>query len=205
MKINNLFKRFGTKVIFNGESFNFENGKVTYILGESGIGKTTLLRIIAGLDGDFGGDFYEKSDRISYVFQEPRLFPHLSVEENIKIATASSPHSVEENINITTESSSYSVEEILKIAELENEAKALPTSLSGGMKMRVALARALYYNSDLVLMDEPFGALDEDLKARILPNVFEMLKDKTVIIVSHNLEEANKYAHKIINFNTDLK
>ena len=190
MKINNLLKRFGTKEIFKGENFYFENGKVTYILGESGIGKTTLLRILAGLDSDFSGDFYEKSDQISYVFQEPRLFPHLSVEENI---------------NITTENSSYSVEEILKIVELENEAKALPSSLSGGMKMRVALARALYCNSDLVLMDEPFGALDEDLKARILPNVFAMLKDKTVIIVSHNVEEANKYAHKIINLNTDQK
>lgn len=190
MKITNLYKRFGTKEIFKGESFYFENGKVTYILGESGIGKTTLLRIIAGLDNDFSGDFYEKSDRISYVFQEPRLFPHLSVEENIKIITENSP---------------YSVEEILKIVELEKEANTLPPSLSGGMKMRVSLARALYCNSDIVLMDEPFGALDENLKARILPKIFELLKDKTVIIVSHNIDEAKKFAHNIINFNTELK
>ncbi len=189
MKINNLYKHFGNKKIFNGECFSFDEGKITYILGESGIGKTTLLRILAGLDKDFKGTFENKSDKISYVFQEPRLFPNLTVEENIKIVCENSHHSVDE---------------ILKVLELENEASALPSSLSGGMKMRVALARAIYNDGDLFLMDEPFGALDEDLKARMLPRIFGLLRGKTVIIISHNLEEANVYSDNIINFNTLL-
>jgi len=189
MKINNLYKRFGEKRIFNGESFDFADGKVNYILGESGIGKTTLLRIIAGLDKSFKGEFVDVSDKISYVFQEPRLFPNLTVEENIKIVSEESHHSITD---------------ILKILELENEIYALPSSLSGGMKMRVALARAIYSDGELYLMDEPFGALDEDLKARILPQIFNLLKGKTVIIISHNLEEANLYSDNIINFNTIL-
>ena len=189
MKILNIHKRFGNKLIFTGESFHFENGKVTYILGESGIGKTTLLRIIAGLDKEFDGDIQNASERISYVFQEPRLFPNLTVKENIEISSNDSP---------------YTTMEILKILELENEAQALPSSLSGGMKMRVAIARAIFNNGELFLMDEPFSALDEELKARILPKIFEILKGKTVIIISHNQEEANNYSDNIINFNTSL-
>ena len=190
MKINNLYKRFGDKQIFNGESFSFDEGKITYILGESGIGKTTLLKIIAGLDNDFKGDFSEKSDNISYVFQEPRLFPNLTVSENVTISCDSSKHTVGE---------------LLSLLELENEANALPSSLSGGMKMRVAIARALYNDGDLFLMDEPFAALDEDLKLRILPKLFLLLKGKTIVIISHNIEEAKAYSDCIINFNSQLK
>lgn len=189
MRINNLYKRFGNKKIFNGECFTFEDGKITYILGESGIGKTTLLRILAGLDKDFEGTVEDKISSISYVFQEPRLFPNLTVEENIKIVS---------------DNSRFSVNEILTALELNTEMSALPSSLSGGMKMRVALARAIYSDKDLFLMDEPFGALDEDLKSRMFPKIFNFLKGKTVIIISHNIEEANAYANNIINFNTIL-
>ena len=190
MKINNLYNHFGKKQIFNGESFSFDEGKITYILGESGIGKTTLLKIIAGLDNDFKGEFHEKSDNVSYVFQEPRLFPNLTVSENIAISCDSSKHTVDE---------------LLRLLELENEANALPSSLSGGMKMRVAIARAIYNDGDIFLMDEPFAALDEDLKSRILPKLFQLLKGKTIVIISHNIEEANAYSDCIINFNSQLK
>ena len=86
-----------------------------------------------------------------------------------------------------------------EILELENEASSLPASLSGGMKMRASIARALYHDGDVYLMDEPFAALNDELKARALPKIFELLKGKTVIIVTHNVEEANKFADKIIN------
>lgn len=189
MKIINLSKNFASKNIFNNDSFEFEDRKITYIVGESGIGKTTLLRIIAGLDKSFSGEIIDKSDKISYVFQEPRLFPNLSVKDNITLCADTSP---------------YTADEMLNLVELDNELNSLPSSLSGGMKMRVALARAIYSNGDIYLMDEPFSALDDDLKDRILPKIFDYLKGKTVIIVSHNLEEANKFADKIIDFNTNL-
>lgn len=189
MKIISLNKSFASKLIFKNNNFDFEDGKITYILGESGIGKTTLLRIIAGLDKDFTGTIVGASKKISYVFQEPRLFPNLTVKENI---------------TISNESSVSNVLDVLKLVEMEDEINALPSSLSGGMKMRVALARALYSDGDIFLMDEPFSALDEDLKLRILPKVFEKLLGKTVIIISHNILEAQKYADNIINFNTIL-
>ena len=189
MKIKNLSKSFGDKIIFDNYSLTIEDNKTTFIMGESGCGKTTLLRILAGLDSDFSGEI-SSIENMSYVFQEPRLFPSLTVEKNISI--------VKENTQM-------SVNEILKILELENEAKSYPETLSGGMKMRIALARALYYDGDTFIMDEPFSALDDATKERILPKIFELLKNKTVIIVSHNIEEANKYADSIINISSPLK
>ncbi|MBQ8545866.1 MAG: ABC transporter ATP-binding protein [Clostridia bacterium] len=189
MKIRNLTKKFASKIIFDNATFEFIDGKITYITGKSGIGKTTLLRIIAGLDKAYTGEILGRSDKISYVFQEPRLFPNLTVSENISVTTDNSP---------------YTVDMVLKLTELEKEKDALPSSLSGGMKMRIALARALYYNGDVFLMDEPFSALDDATKELILPKAFELLKDKTVIIVSHNIEEAKKYADTIIDINSPL-
>lgn len=185
MKISNLTKKFGSKIIFDNFNFEFLENKITYIVGESGSGKTTLLRIIAGLDKDYQGNI-EKSNNISYVFQEPRLFPSINVRDNI---------------SISSDTSRYSVDELLELLEIPKEAESAITSLSGGMKMRVALARALYNDGELFLMDEPFSALDDDLKSRILPKIFKLLKGKTVIIVSHNIEEANIYADKILNLN----
>ena len=152
-------------------------------MGESGCGKTTLLRIISGLDTDFLGEIIKKSDFISCVFQEPRLFNSLTVKQNLEIVD---------------KASSLTYEELLELVELGVEENSYPESLSGGMKMRLSLARALCYNGDIFLMDEPFSALDEAMKDRLLPKVFELLKGKTVIIISHDFEEAQKYADNII-------
>ena len=154
------------------------------MLGPSGIGKTTLLRIISGLDKDYTGEISPKNLKISYVFQEPRLFEALSVEKNLKIVNPSSP---------------FLVKDVLKIVELEEEINSLPATLSGGMKMRISLARALYNDADVYLMDEPFSSLDEETRLRIIPRVLELLKGKTVIIISHNLEESDKFADYKIN------
>ena len=183
MKICNLSKKFNSKVIFDNQSFNFPDGKITYIMGESGCGKTTLLRIIAGLDKKFSGTVESADYKISYIFQEPRLFPNLTVADNISIVSDNSP---------------FTVEKVLSLVELENEANSFPSTLSGGMKMRIALARAIYNNGDIFIMDEPFSALDDELKSRILPKIFEALRNKTVIIVSHNPGEASMYADEII-------
>ena len=181
---SNLTKKFGDKVIFDNACFDIPDNKITYIIGESGSGKTTLLRLLAGLDKDYLGDFDLKNVKIAYVFQEPRLFDAISVEKNLKIVN---------------ENSSKSINEILDMVELTDESASLPSTLSGGMKMRISIARALYSDADLYLFDEPFSSLDLDLKSRIIPNVYKYLEGKTIIVVSHDLEETEKYADNIID------
>lgn len=183
MEIKGLTKVFDNKTIFNDLTISIPDSKITYIIGESGCGKTTLLRLICGLDKIYSGEITKISNKISCVFQEPRLFPTLNLRENI---------------NIVHKGSEYSDTEILKIVELENDADLFPSELSGGMKMRASIARALYYNGDIFVMDEPFSALDEDLKSRIIPKIFEILKGKTVLIVSHDTAEVERYADNIV-------
>ncbi|MBQ7760746.1 MAG: ABC transporter ATP-binding protein [Clostridia bacterium] len=185
MKIENLSKRFGKKVVFDDYTTEILDNKINYLVGPSGSGKTTLLRILSGLDKDFNGSIDSNLQKISIVFQEPRLFPNLTIEENIRIVSESED----------------SIDEILKIVELENDAKLLPKELSGGMKMRVALARALFYDGDIFIMDEPFSALDDELKERMIPKIFKLLKNKTILIVSHDLNEVKKYGEHIIEIN----
>ena len=183
MEIKNLYKKFNDKIIFSDFSASIPDNKITFIMGESGSGKTTLLRIILGLDSDFKGEIISSHKKISCVFQEPRLLSALTVNENLKII---------EN------GSSLSTNEILQIVELSNDKNKYPSELSGGMKMRLAIARSLYYNGDLFVMDEPFSALDEEMKERIIPKIFNLIKNKTVIIVSHSLDDAEKYADNLI-------
>ena len=181
MKLENITKSFNGKEIISSLTCDIPNGKVTYIMGASGIGKTTLLRIIAGLDTDFGGNI-EKNGKIAYVFQEPRLFPALTVKENVEIVGGTND-----------------CKDVLSMVELGGCENMMPNELSGGMKMRLSIARALYSDADIYLMDEPFSALDDETKNRIVPRIFAFLKGKTVIIVSHSLDEAASYADNTIN------
>lgn len=183
MEIKNLTKTFGDKIIFNDFSITIPKNYITFIMGESGCGKTTLLRIIAGLDKDYSGEIIKESNSISCVFQEPRLFPAITVKKNLELVQ---------------KGSDLSLDEILKIVELEGEENSFPDSLSGGMRMRLSLARALYFNGDIFLMDEPFSALDENMKNRIIPRVFKLLKGKTVIVISHDVNDAKLYSDNII-------
>lgn len=183
MIVNNLTKTFDNKTVFNNFSIKIPENKVSVIVGESGCGKTTLLRILSGLDKDYSGEIIKCFNRISYVFQEPRLFEAITVKQNLEV--------LEKGINL-------SIKEILSIVELENEENTYPNELSGGMKMRLSLARALCYNGDIFLMDEPFSALDNEMKNRIIPKVFNLIKGKTVVIVSHNPNEISNYIDNLI-------
>ena len=183
MKIHNLTKFFEKKLVFDNFSIEIPENKITVITGESGCGKTTLLRIIAGLDNSYKGEIIKENNKISYVFQEPRLFNAITVKQNLEL--------VEKN-------TSLSIDEILTIVELQNDKNTYPNELSGGMKMRLSLARALYYNGDIFILDEPFSALDNDMKNRIIPKVFDLIKGKTVIIVSHNADEISSYTDNLI-------
>ncbi|MDS1002756.1 ATP-binding cassette domain-containing protein [Clostridium sporogenes] len=188
MRFINAYKSYGDKIIFKDLNLNFEKNKITAILAPSGYGKTTLLNIIAGLDKLDSGNFIMKSQSISYMFQEDRLLPWLTVYENIAFVLKSNTFKYEmENI----------IDKYLELVKLKEYKDYTLDKLSGGMKRRVALARAFAYKSEVLIMDEPFKGIDLALKKEII-SIFLKLweKDKkTGIVVTHDINEAKLLAH----------
>ncbi len=188
LEIKTLSKSFGQKKIFDNFSYTFQSTGLYLLSGESGKGKTTLLRIIAGLDTKFKGKVIGGGVKnISYLFQEYRLFPNLSVLEN---AAVSVPE------NISAQEASEKAKKMLSDLGLSTEDMSLmPNEISGGMKQRVAFARALLKPSSILLLDEPTKELDEDLRKIMLKMIKEDSENRLVILVTHldeNIE--NLYA-----------
>ena len=171
MKFNNVSVSYGDKNVLS--SFSAEFDGLTCIFGPSGCGKTTLLRTAAGLIKPQSGTIEGVPEKISFMFQEDRLFPWMSVLENVAVVMPSDKK--------------HTAIEFLRKVELENEADSLPDSLSGGMKRRVALARALAYDGDMLILDEPFKGLDYALIERLVPLIKEL--DIPVIVSTHSPEE----------------
>ena len=187
-------------------NITFSNSGFVTILGPSGCGKTTLLNIIGGLDHYTEGDLiingvstkiYKDADwddyrnkRIGFVFQHYNLIPHLSVLENVELALTLT--------GVAKEERKKRALEVLKIVGLEKEAKKKPNTLSGGQMQRVAIARSLVNNPDIILADEPTGALDSITSVQVMDILKNISKNKLVIMVTHNVEIANKYSTRTI-------
>ena len=176
-------KSYGEKRVFDNFALDIQDGEVLCLLGRSGVGKTTLLRILARLtscDGEMRG----VPDRVGFVFQEPRLLAHASVVENLRYAGAD-----EREIMSTLER--------LGIADY---AKTKAGRLSGGEKQRVAIARAFLSNAELLLLDEPFSALDLGWKVRLWQTFATLWKEKkpTTVLVTHDIEDAWALGHRIV-------
>ena len=152
---------------------------ITGVFGESGSGKTTLLRCIAGLEVSIASALPVHKRRIGYVFQEPQLFPHLSVRRNIEFGMRRNPDA------------NVSIEEIARRLEVEGLLNRSTQGLSGGEAQRVAIARVLCQSPRLILMDEPLSALDERRRSEVLPFLDRLHAESAVpiIYVSHNIEE----------------
>ncbi len=174
--INGLSKSFGEKKALENFSYTFKSGKITCIEGASGCGKTTLLKIIAGLMPADSGSIEGVPEKISFVFQEDRLCEDFSAVSNIKLACGKS---------VKKETALHHLGEL----DLLHEANKAVKDLSGGMKRRVAIARAVCYDADLVILDEPFKGLDEQLKKNVMDYVLKYTFKKTVIIVTHDQDE----------------
>lgn len=171
LALNNICKSFGEKPVLSDFSMRAEEGERVCILGPSGGGKTTLLNIIAGLISPDSGEAKLPEGRISYVFQEYRLLPWLTAEENITAASGCDR---------------LLARELLAAMELGGEERNYPDSFSGGMKQRLNIARALAFDSAVILMDEPFKGLDPELRERIIEQVDEYCRSRTVILVTHD-------------------
>lgn len=170
MKISKLCVSYGDKKVLQDFSAEFGNG-ITLLTGPSGFGKTTLLHSIAGLIEPDSGEIIGRPERISLMFQDDRLLPWLTALQNIEIVCDDREKAMH----------------YLRAVELEAEAGTRPAALSGGMRRRVALARALAYESDLLLLDEPFKGMDIPLIKRLAPLLQELTIP--VILSSHSPEE----------------
>ncbi len=189
-----------------GISINFRKNEFVSILGQSGCGKTTLLNIIGGLDRYTSGDLIingistkEYQDRdwdvyrnytIGFVFQNYNLIPHQTVLSNVELALTLSGVSKEERRKRAIEA--------LKNVGLEEQIHKKPNQLSGGQMQRVAIARALVNNPDIILADEPTGALDTKTSVQIMEILKEISKEKLIIMVTHNPDLAEKYSSRVI-------
>ena len=186
LELKDVSLSFGALEVLRGASLALEQGERIAMTGPSGCGKTSLLHVIAGLLHPDFGLVRNRAARTACVFQEPRLLPWLSAEENVSIVM---PHGTQGQNALM----------LLKKLGLADSAEKHPCELSGGMQQRAALARALAYAPDLLLLDEPFRALDAASKALAIDAVNERA-DCAVILVTHSPEEADALGCRIIPF-----
>lgn len=182
--IENINIEFDKNIIYENFSIEFEPGKITSILGRSGCGKTTLLKYIMS-------DFM-KYENLSSVFQENNLIEWLNVHENLDLILKSRISSKEERNKI--------IDKSLDLVNLREYKKYFPNKLSGGMKQRVNIARAVSYPASFLLMDEPFSSIDIINKTEIIKKLKTEIasQNKTVIMVSHDLDEVLEFSDNII-------
>lgn len=174
IKAKDLYFSYGDQPVLQGVSIELTGDQPVVLLGGSGMGKTTLLRILAGLMKPASGEItgIDKNTRIAVMYQEDRLFPHLTVYKNLKLICPGVTRAEVAGL----------------LAELNLEEAVmdqLPRELSGGMRRRVALARALLFEADLVLMDEPFQGLDVDTRQMALAAVKKWTKGRPLMLISH--------------------
>ncbi len=206
VRVDGLRRTFGHgethEVVLDGVSLDCAPGEMVAIIGPSGCGKTTLLRSVGGLDPDPGGavGFYTPggeilhgaADALSVCFQEPRLLPWMSVLDNVAL-----PLTLQ---GMAREAAQARARGQLTRVGLADDAHKRPHQLSGGMQMRTALARALINRPRLLLLDEPFGALDELTRAALDDALHRLCAESplTVILVTHSISEAVYLAHRVV-------
>ena len=207
--VNQLHKRFGNFTALDNVSLEFPNGELTALLGPSGCGKTTLLRIIAGLeyadqgqvllDGEDASNQHVRERQVGFVFQHYALFKHMTIFENIAFGLRVKPR----HLRPTEAQIKEKVTKLLELVQLDWLADRYPPQLSGGQRQRIALARALAVEPRVLLLDEPFGALDAKVRKE-LRRWLRRLHDElhvTSIFVTHDQEEALEVADQIVVMN----
>ena len=182
MRLKNVQKAYGAQTVLDGLSLEIADGEITCVLGRSGAGKTTLLNLLAGRV-EFFGEVDSLPERVGYVFQENRLIPRLTLRENLQYVGGRDAL----------------IDKLLPECGLENLAERRADRLSGGEKRRAAVLRAFCVDADVILLDEPFSALDTVTKEAMMRLTHRLLRagKKTAVFVTHDVDEALAIADKI--------
>lgn len=203
LELRNINKAFGGKQILTNFSLSIPEKQILAIVGPSGGGKTTLLRMLAGLETIDSGEIYyngeslaidelEKRNLLGFVFQDFQLFPHLSVLDNLTLSPI-------KTMSLEKEVAEKKARGLLEQLGLAGHADAFPFSLSGGQKQRVALARAMMINPEIIGYDEPTSALDPELRLEVEKLILQNKeRGMTQIVVTHDLQFAENIADQIL-------
>ena len=206
LELKNISKQFGQKKIFDHFNLTIEDGKILSLVGPSGGGKTTLLRMLAGLEKIDSGeiihngevvpiDHLEMLNLLGFVFQDFQLFPHLSVLDNLTLSPV-------KTMGMTKETAKEKAVTLLQRLGLGEYADADPYSLSGGQKQRVALARAMMIDPQIIGYDEPTSALDPELRQEVEKLILQNREaGMTQIVVTHDLKFAESISDHILRIN----
>ncbi|NHZ99653.1 sulfate ABC transporter ATP-binding protein [Massilia sp. CCM 8734] len=209
IEVRNINKRFGDFVALDNVSLQFPSGELTALLGPSGCGKTTLLRIIAGLehpdsgqvllDGQDASGRHVRERQVGFVFQHYALFKHMTVFENVAFGLRVKPRKDRPN----EQQIRHKVQQLLELVQLDWLADRHPPQLSGGQRQRIALARALAVEPRVLLLDEPFGALDAKVRKELRRWLRRLHDDLhvTSIFVTHDQEEALEVSDQVVLMN----
>lgn len=203
LELKNISKKFKDKEILSNFNLKVEENRILAIVGPSGGGKTTLLRMLAGLESIDSGEIIlngenlplnelEKRNLLGFVFQDFQLFPHMTVLENLVISPI-------QTMGIKKDEAEAKAIKLLEQLGLENHCKSYPHSLSGGQKQRVALARAMMIEPKIIGYDEPTSALDPELRLEVEKLILQNKKlGVTQIVVTHDLQFAENIADDIL-------
>lgn len=199
IRVENVYKKYKRNgeetTILNNINFSVKKGEFITIVGKSGCGKSTLLKILSGMENVSNGkvfvndeEVFENRRECAMVFQDARLFPWLKIKDNVSLGI----NNIKEKDKI--------VNEYIELVGLKGYENAYPKEISGGMAQRAAIARGLVMNSEILLFDEPFGALDAMTKIQMQEEVLKIRKEKnkTMILVTHDIEEAVYLGDRVI-------
>jgi ABC-type nitrate/sulfonate/bicarbonate transport system ATPase subunit len=194
--VENIYKTFDDEKVLDGITFDVKTGEFVVMVGPNACGKTTLLRIIAGLlPNDYGEVKFPQNENtcsgLNIIFQKPLLLPWLTVEENIFLPLKLKKERV---------SNVEAFDQLLRTLDLHNRRSAYPRTLSGGEAQKVAIARALVTDPHILLLDEPFSALDDAMRTRLQLNLLKIRSQtvQTILLVTHDLDEAVLLADRIV-------